>query len=288
MPANNKSPGLDQAFRKLFGGDDWIKQTQVKDSTGKLHNANFEGVLQNDISFGFSNNFQGNLLSTIDQVTQSIGGNVAGGAVTALWGMAKAGSTLAGYTLGTTGVASTKTYNGSSISSFTLDVKWLRGYSNKADLPNVPDFNLMSLLRMAYPVGIPDFNVEPPPLDDLKAIKDMEFGWDGGDYTDAVGIMVHASTYSLIQSVARPPVPVDIKIKNSSGKVIYQFTNFVISNLTLFGSRETYGGYSLVTGANISFEIYQTPAVGSLSAESTIIFNGVDLLATKAKPPRGE
>jgi hypothetical protein len=271
----NSVDGMDAMFKALLQED--------FTATAKKKVGDFIGILQNDITFGYNNSWSSTAMNSVEDTAASVGGNVVGAILTAVLGMTKAVATMAGYSLGTVGAASNKTYNGTNIDSFTLEVKWITKLNNNDSRP-VSETYLKNLVTMSFPEGIANSWEKPDPITkaDFEALK----GVGMTNIQPLVSLIVKAEDnvmYLMKKSIARPPTLVNVEIINSAGVPIYKFNNYVISSLKLFGSRETYNGVSLVMGATISFEIFQTPSITPIdrmagTGDDHIVFNKVKVL----------
>ena len=263
----------------IFGGNN-TKQT--------ITNTICRGILQNDININFSNSYgqtayQG-IYGALETASQT---KVEAATFGASLQVVKAGADLAntalnmgGVSLVGAGAASTRLYQGSTMSGFSTTMKW---YTPK-------DKTYVDSLKALMILGFP--SLRKPQTQASQALSELGKNTDRqdnlfGSFMNKIPLVGQVPTmitdvYDSLSSLAsyNPPVLM-VTIVDNLGNTIFQLLPLVISNITINCSRETYFDgkqrIPVVISATVSYEFYQIYGNNGYTSDAFVI-GGVSLL----------
>ena len=213
------------------------------------------GILQNDIDITFANNWSGNLYKGImdgigELAKTKVEAATVGTSLNFVNSLVKFGNTamnMGGMSMVGAGAGTTKLYEGSSISSFNVTMKW---YTPVDDTYKEAMFALMLL-------GFPSFR-KPVNTGTSASISQVV-----GDIP-VIGKVLAPFTAvidTLPTLLSYNPVPVTLRIKSNTGddnyKTAFKLYPLVISTIHFNFSRETHNGIPIVITADVSFEFFE-------------------------------
>jgi len=279
----NSLQKLANSVNNVFGGNN-TKQT--------ITNTACRGILQNDINITFTNSYsqtayQGiyGALETASK-TQVLGATFGASLqlIKATADVSQTALNMGGVSLIGAGAASTRLYQGSTMSGFTTTMKW---YTPKDD-------SYINSLKALMILGFP--SLRNPKTNTSGILEDLSKDSDRkdnlfGSFINKVPLVGQLPTlvtdiYDSLSTLAsyNPPV-IKVTIKDNNGKVIFNLLPLVISNITLNCSRETFllgkGANArripVVISATVSYEFYQIYGNNGY-AEDELVIGGVSLL----------
>lgn len=288
--APHRVNGIEDALKKLansvnsiFGGNN---TQQI------IANTVCRGILQNDININFSNNwgqtvYQG-IYGALETASQTKVEAATFGAslqvVKAGFDVAQTGLNMGGVSLVGAGAASTRLYQGSTMSGFSTTMKW---YTPK---DKTYEDSLKALMILGFP------SLRKPQTQAGKALDAMGQNSDRqdnmfGSFMNKVPIVgqlpsLVADVYDSLSSLAsyNPPVLM-VTIVDNLGNTVFQLLPLVISNISINCSRETYFDgkkrIPVVISATVSYEFYQIYGNNGYTDQPFVI-GGVSLLGPMA------
>lgn len=280
---NNSLKNLANSVNSIFGG---ANTKQV------IENTVCRGILQNDININFTNSwgqtaYQG-LYSGLESISKTnVGGSAIGtGAQFSLdfmKGAVDIGSTvmnMGGVSLVGAGAASTRLYQGSSMSGFTTTMKW---YTPKDD--SYKD-SLKALLILGFPSLRKEQSNNSSKLHALGKNEDGTSNAFGlfekipilGQIPNIITDL--ADSFSSLASYNPPTLMV--RVVDPRNNKLFQLHPLVISNISFNSSRETFTNslgqrIPIVISASVSFEFYQIRGNNGY-VEDEFILAGVPVL----------
>lgn len=282
----NSLQKLANSVSGIFGGNN-TKQT--------ITNTVCRGILQNDINISFSNSYGQTAYQGIYGALETFSKTqVEAATFGASLQVIKAGADLAstsmnmgGVSLIGAGAASTRLYQGSTMSGFTTSMKW---YTPKDD-------SYIASLQALMILGFP--SLRSPQTHASTALEGLGKDTNGNDnlfgsFMNKVPLVGQIPTmvtdiYDSLSSLAsyNPPVLM-VTITDNNGNIIFQLMPLVISNITINCSRETYYSKKLnkripvVISANVSYDFYQIRGNNSYATNpndsDAFVIGGVPLL----------
>ena len=263
--------GIQKIKDNILGGIVNIESEHVND------NIVVSGIVQNEMSLTATNNWNTSLYSGISDAIEGVevGGGFSPVKVkgSSILKLVNTVASATGYNISGTGPASKKIYQGSSLSGFSVTLKW---YTPRArDWKN----QITNLTSLAWPVYM-GREKDTPPIG-VPTSGDTGFGERVKGVVDGLLDIAGGAIDNLI---ARNPEKVMLTIcyegnNSKKGKTIYQMTPLVINSFSLQGSRETTAeGVPVIVTATINFEYYQINASGSTGDDQ--MFAGAPIFAT--------
>ena len=288
--APHRVNGIEDALRKLansvnsiFGGNN-TQQT--------IANTVCRGILQNDININFSNNwgqtvYQG-IYGALETASHTqIAAATFGASLQVFkagFDVAQTGLNMGGVSLVGAGAASTKLYQGSTMSGFSTTMKW---YTPK---DKTYEDSLKALMILGFPSLRKPQSQAGESLDAMGQNSDRQDNMFGS-FMNNVPIVgqipsLVADVYDSLSSLAsyNPPILM-VTIVDNLGNVIFQLLPLVISNISINCSRETYFDgkqrIPVVISATVSYEFYQVYGNNGYTDQPFVI-GGVSLLGPMA------
>lgn len=264
--------GIQKIKDNILGGIVNVESEHVNDSIV------VRGIVQNEMNLTAVNNWSNSLYSGISDALEGFSGSASAGFMgSGASGSIKGSSILklantvagaTGYNIAGTGPASKKIYQGSTLSGFSITLKWYTPRSGENWKKQIT--NLTSLAWPVYMGRNKDNKaIEPNDNNPDKSFTDRITG-----VVDGLGDILGGALDNLI---ARNPEKVMLTITHGNN-IIYNLTPLVITSFNLQGSRETSGGYPIIMTATINFEYYQINASGSTGAKQ--VFGGAPIFNT--------
>lgn len=249
-----------------------------------IENTVCRGILQNDINIGFNNlwgqtAYQGiygglEALSNTKVEAATFGASL--NVVKAGFDFANTALNMGGVSLVGAGAASTRLYQGSSMTGFTTTMKW---YTPKDD-------SYIDSLKALLILGFPSLRKEQTnSTGSLNNLGKKEDGSNNifGSFSERIPVVgqlpeLITGIYDSLSSFAsyNPPTLM-VKVVDNLGNPIFQLHPLVISNITITSSRETYYSKKLkkripvVISASVSYEFYQVMGNNGYTKDEFII-----------------
>ncbi|MCK9428483.1 MAG: hypothetical protein M0R17_00550 [Candidatus Omnitrophica bacterium] len=244
----NKVTGITKSLNKLsssvgniFGG---------KSTKEIIKGTRCSGILQNDIALSFTNNWTGTAYQGLYQGLEALSKQTVFGvslnAVKATYDVSNTMLNMGGMSIVGTGAASTRMYNGSSISGLSVSMKWYTPMDDtyKIAIPAILILGFPSQ-RKAEPTSASGTGSSNSGwIDKIPGVSDLKSVFT--DITDTLSTLL---SYN--------PPPVTLNISNSAGTDIFNLYPLVITNISFNTSRETCNGIPVVIGITVGFEFYQ-------------------------------
>jgi hypothetical protein len=280
---NDSLQKLANSVNGIFGGNN-TKQT--------ISNTVCRGILQNDININFSNSYGATAYQGIYGALETashtqIEAATFGASLQVVKAAADVANTtlnMGGVSLVGAGAASTRLYQGSTMSGFNTTMKW---YTPK-------DKTYVDSLKALMILGFP--SLRKPQTQASKVLNDSGKNTDRqdnlfGSFMNKVPLVgqipsIITDVYDSLSSLAsyNPPVLM-VTIVDNLGNIIFQLLPLVISNITINCSRETYFDgkqrIPVVISATVSYEFYQIYGNNGYTDDAFII-GGVSLLGPMA------
>lgn len=215
-----------------------------------INGTSCKGILQNDISISFTNNwkstaYQGITSGITSLSKQKLPMGASLNAIKTLYDFATTGLNMGGVSMVGAGAATTRIYEGSAISGFNVMLKWYTPYDN----------TYVDSLKALMILGFPSFR---------NAVNKGNTGTSTISSALAkiplVGPTI-SSTYNTISNtlstlLSYNPPPVTLTI-TSNGTTVFKLYPLIITNISFNFSRETFKGIPIVISATVSYEFYQ-------------------------------
>lgn len=277
--SSNVSTALRDKLNKLAVG---IASLGGGSSTNEIiKSAICRGILQNEVDITFANSWGGNLYKGImDGVSElsktKIEAATFGASLNAFNSLFKFGTTalnMGGVSMAGAGAGTTKIYEGSSISSLNVVMKW---YTPVDDSYKEAMYALMLL-------GFPSFRKAINENNSSDLVKDVLGEGKLANVANFIASPFTAVIDTLGTLLSFNPVPVVLKIMSNDGsdnyKTTFKLHPLVISSINFNFSRETHNGLPIVITANVAFEFYQVLGNNGYGGDSgDFILAGVPLM----------